>query len=222
MGLVRKFSKPVDLQSREEMTAYLQNHFRYNTMNSWNCATSYACNLKIHKLGLSNEIESKLYDLIQCQEFFDAQRELMDAFAEDHQFRWQVGMNGRSGGYLVLYEGGIKPTGHRSYCRHCYQRNFRSVTESGNICGRCGKPGRVDYVMPPMETFVFPGKGIDMDEDYDEWSLPELRDRVKLVQDLDALADRMVEQAIQMAKDYSVMEVQISVPQTMMVMRAND
>lgn len=75
--------------------------------------------------------------------------------------------------------------------------------------------------MPPMETFVFPGKGIDMDEDYDEWSLPELRDRVKLVQDLDALADRMVEQAIQMAKDYSVMEVQISVPQTVMVMRAN-
>ena len=46
-------------------------------------------------------------------------------------------------------------------------------------------------------------------------------DRVKLVQDLDALADRMVEQAIQMAKDYSVMEVQISVPQTVMVMRAN-
>ena len=76
--------------------------------------------------------------------------------------------------------------------------------------------------MPPMETVVFPGKGIDMDEDYDEWSLPELRDRVKLVQDLDALADRMVEQAIQMAKDYSVMEVQISVPQTVMVMRAND
>ena len=75
--------------------------------------------------------------------------------------------------------------------------------------------------MPPMETFVFPGKGIDMGEDYDEWSLPELRDRVKLVQDLDALADRMVEQAIQMAKDYSVMEVQISVPQTVMVMRAN-
>ena len=105
MGLVRKFSKPVDLQSREEMTAYLQNHFRYNTMNSWNCATSYACNLKIHKLGLSNEIESKLYDLIQCQEFFDVQRELMDAFAEDHQFRWQVGMNGRSGGY--------ERTGHR-------------------------------------------------------------------------------------------------------------
>ena len=76
--------------------------------------------------------------------------------------------------------------------------------------------------MPPMETFVFPGQGIDMDEDYDEWFLPELRDRVKLVQDLDALADRMVEQAIQMARDYSVMEVQISVPQTVMVMRAND
>ena len=145
----------------------------------------------------------------------------MDAFAHDHQFRWQVGMNGHSGGYLVLYEGGIKPTGHLSYCRHCYQRNFKSVAESGNVCGKCGKPERVDFVVPPMQTFTYPGRGIDMDEDFDEWSLPELRDRVRLVQELDALADRMVELGIQMAKDYSVMEVEISIPQTQKVLVAN-
>ena len=218
---MRIFSESVDLRSRKEMTAYLQNHFRYDTMNSWNWATSYACNLKIHKLGLSWDIESKLYDLLQCQEFLDAQRDLMDAFAHDHQFRWQVGMNGRSGGYLVLYEGGIKPTGHLSYCRHCYQWNFKSVAESGNVCGKCGKPERVDFVIPPMQTFTYPGRGIDMDEDFDEWSLSELRDRVRLVQELDALADRMVELGIQMAKDYSVMEVEISVPQTQKVLVAN-
>ena len=218
---MRRFSEPVDLRSRKEMTAYLQNHFRYDTMNSWNWATSYACNLKIHKLGLSWDIESKLYDLLQCQEFFDAQRELMDAFADAHQFRWQVGMNGRSGGYLVLYEGGIKPTGHRSYCRSCYQRNFKSVAESGNVCGRCGKPDRIDYVRQPMQTFTYPGKGIDMDEDFEEWSLSDLRERVRLVQDLDALADQMVALGVQMAKDYSVVEVEISVPQTQKVLVAN-
>lgn len=218
---MRKFSQPVDLRSRSDMTRYLQNHFRYDTMNSWNAATSYACNLKIHKLGLCHEIESKLYDMLQIQDFFDAQQELMDAFAEAHQYRWQVGMNGRSGGYLVLYEGGIKPTGHLSYCRHCYQRNFKSVAENGNVCGKCGKPERVDFVIPPMQTFTYPGRGIDMDEDFDEWSLSELRDRVRLVQELDALADRMVELGIQMAKDYSVMEVEISVPQTQKVLVAN-
>ena len=60
-----------------------------------------------------------------------------------------------------------------------------------------------------------------MDEDFSEWSLPELRDRVRLIQDLDALADRMVELGIQMAKDYSVMEVEISIPQTQKVLVAN-
>jgi hypothetical protein len=72
-----------------------------------------------------------------------------------------------------------------------------------------------------MQTFTYPGRGIDMDEDFDEWSLSELRDRVRLVQELDALADRMVELGIQMAKDYSVMEVEISVPQTQKVLVAN-
>lgn len=54
---MRKFSQPIDLRSRREMTDYLRNHFRYSTMNSWNHATSYACNLKIYGLGLDPEIE---------------------------------------------------------------------------------------------------------------------------------------------------------------------
>ena len=218
---MRRFSEPVDLRSRKEMTAYLQNHFRYDTMNSWNAATSYACNLKIHKLGLCYEIESKLYELLDTTEFFFLRQDLMDAFDEAHDFRWQVGMNGRSGGYLVLYEGGIKPTGHLSYCRSCGQRNYKSVSESGNVCRKCGKPERVDYIKPPVQAFTYPGKGIDMDEDYDEWSLQDLRDRVRLVQELDALADEMVSQAVQMARNYSVMEVEISVPQIHRVLVPN-
>ena len=218
---MRKFSQPVDLRSRSDMTRYLQNHFRYDTMNSWNAATSYACNLKIHKLGLCHEIESKLYDMLQIQDFFDAQQELMDAFAEAHQFRWQVGMNGRSGGYLVLYDGGIKSTGHRSYCRSCYQRNFKSVTENGNICGRCGRADRVDYTRPPVQAYTYPGRGIDMDTDYEDWTIQELRERVKVVQALDALADEMVQQAVHLAQNFTVVEVEISVPQTRTIMIPN-
>ncbi len=218
---MRRFSEPVDLRSRKEMTDFLQTHFRYDTLNSWNCATSYACNLKIHKLGLCPEIVDKLFDLMQVQEFFDALRELMEAFNEAHQYRWQAHMNGRSGGYLVLYEGGIKPTGHRSYCRSCYQRNFKSVSENGNICGRCGRPDRVDYVRMPMQSYTYAGRGIDMDQDYEDWMISELRDRVRLVQELDQLADDMVALGIQMAKDYSVVEVEVSIPQTQKVLVAN-
>ena len=218
---MRRFCEPVDLRSRKEMTAYLQNHFRYDTMNSWNAATSYACNLKIHKLGLCYEIESKLYELLDTTEFFFLRQDLMDAFDEAHDFRWQVGMNGRSGGYLVLYEGGVKPTGHLSYCRSCGQRNYKSVSESGNVCGKCGRPDRIDFEKPPMQAFTYPGRGVDMDEDYEGWSIQDLRDRVRLVQDLDTLADQMVELGIQMARSYSVVEVEISVPQTRKVLVAN-
>jgi hypothetical protein len=72
-----------------------------------------------------------------------------------------------------------------------------------------------------VQAFTYPGKGIDMDEDYDEWSLQDLRDRVRLVQELDALADEMVSQAVQMARNYSVMEVEISVPQIHRVLVPN-
>lgn len=60
-----------------------------------------------------------------------------------------------------------------------------------------------------------------MDEDYEEWSIQDLRDRVRLVQELDALADEMVSQAVQMARNYSVMEVEISVPQIHRVLIPN-
>lgn len=60
-----------------------------------------------------------------------------------------------------------------------------------------------------------------MDEDYEDWSIQDLRDRVRLVQDLDALADEMVQQAVQMAMDYSVEEVEILVPQTRVVLVPN-
>ena len=60
---MKKFYTPVDLRSRAEMTAYLENHFRYPTMNSWNQATSYACNLKVDRLGLSAGIVEKLLDM---------------------------------------------------------------------------------------------------------------------------------------------------------------
>ena len=60
-----------------------------------------------------------------------------------------------------------------------------------------------------------------MDEDYEDWSIQDLRDRDRLVQELDALADEMVQQAVQMAKDYSVEEVEILVPQTRVVLVPN-
>ena len=210
---MKTFYVAVDLRSRKAMTEFLKAHSRYDTMNSWNHADSYACNLKIYRLGLETETENRLYDMLDTQEFFDIQKELLDEFGRKHHYRWQAAMNGRSGGYLVLYQGDVKPTEYRSYCTSCGQRNYRSIREGGNICGVCGKPTRVDYITPPMQILAYPGRGTDTGEDFEDWTLTELRDRVRLIQDFDRLADRMVRQAVQLAKTFQVQEKKVLIPQ---------
>ena len=219
---MHKFAVPVDLNSRSAMIQYLQTYFRYPTMNSWNGADSYACNLKIHKLGLDPETENKLYDMLSFQEFFDSLQVLKDQFAMDHNYLWQVGMNGRSGGYLVLYEGDLKPTGYKSYCRNCGQRNYTSADETGPVCGKCGKAARVDYKRPPMQAVIFPGRGIDMDEEFSEWSLSQLQERTTLIQELDRLADDIVAEAVWFADHHQIEEREVCISQIQKVLVAHN
>lgn len=214
------FFKPMDMRSRRAMTLFLQNHFRYYTMNSWNQSQSYACNLKIYRLGLEKEITDKLYDMIQSEEFFYFLNDLLEDFNAKHNYHWQAAMNGRSGGYLVLYQGEIKPSEYRSYCTSCGQRNYRSVRETGNICGKCGRAARVDYIKPLMQAAVYPGRGTDDNDDYEDWSMEELRERVRLVQDLDRLADAMVRQSVHIAENYDVKDEEYYIPQTRKVLVA--
>lgn len=211
---MREFSTTVDLRSRKAMTHYLQSHFRYYTMNSWNGVDSYACNMKLYKLGLPYDVADKMYDLLCFQEFFDLQKELMDDFAVAHNYRWQVGMNGRSGGYLVLYEGQLRPSQYKSFCTSCGNRHYTAAKCCGKVCGNCGKNTIIDYLRPPMEAICFPGRGVDTGEDYSDWTISDLRDRVRLVQELDALADAMVTCAIDFARSYKIVEEEILCSQT--------
>lgn len=206
------FSRRVDKRSREDMTAYLSGHFRYDTMNSWNRSTSYACNMKIYNLGLDRETENKLWDLSQVPEFYDRLNELVEDFGRQHNYLWQAGWNGRSGGYLVLYQGGTKPSEYRSYCTHCGQKNYRSVAETGTRCGVCNEETRIDYSKPPMQIFSYPGRGVDMDEDFEDWSIYELKQRTELVQEFDRLADDIVAEALYIAREHSVEERIVYVP----------
>lgn len=214
----RLFSKRVDKRSRAEMTAYLSGHFRYNTMNSWNRSTSYACNMKLYKLGLDRETEDKLWDMIQVPEFYERLNERIEDFNWQHNYLWQAGWNGRSGGYLVLYQGGTKPSGYRSYCTKCGQKNYTSVAETGNWCGVCNEEARVDYIKPPMQIFSFPGRDVDMDEDFEDWSLYELQQRTELVQEFDRLADNIVAEALYIAQNHSVEERTVYMPTTELVL----
>lgn len=115
-------------RTRKDMIAFLGSHFRYDTMSSWNRGTSFARNIKITRLTFPDrETFNRAFDLLNVEEAFDEFDEILHGFALRHAYSWQIGRNGRSGGYLVLYSGGKKDTGYKSYCPSCGQRNYKKV-----------------------------------------------------------------------------------------------
>lgn len=216
---MKKFERKIDRRSRKAMTDFLSNHFRYNTMNSWNRSTSYANNVKVGELGLTHEQVMKLYEIMECEDAYDRTNDLIWEFGYQHDWQWQVGFDGRSGGYLVLYKGGWKPDEHKSFCTSCGQKNFKSVKENGCRCGRCGRDTRRDYEVPPKNIFTMPGQQVDMDEDFRDWNIEELRERVRLVEEFDRLCDDIVAEAVWMADNMEVEEQEVYIPTTQRVLK---
>lgn len=217
---MKQFSKEVDMRSRRAMTEFLAKHFRYNTMNSWNQSTSYANNIKVYNLGLSKEQEEKLYAMLDTAEFYTYINEMLYDFSAEHNHLWQVGFNGRSSGYLVLYQGYSKPYGYKSYCSECGQRNYKSVEETGNNrCGHCGATARVNFITVPKEIGCYPGRSTDMGEDFKDWEMYQLRERVKLVREFDKLCDDILKTVVDLIENYEVEEQIVMKPHTVKVLR---
>jgi len=100
------YHKKIDKTNRNEMIDFLNNHFSYWTMNSWNRLRDYANNVKIYNIDVETpEIRDRLYDLFYSEGSF-----LDDLFSEInsliYDFKLETGydvfFNGRSGGYLVI------------------------------------------------------------------------------------------------------------------------
>lgn len=90
----------IDICNDKQMFEFIKNHFQYPTMNSWNRLYSIANNVKLYNLGLDGDwctvlrfLESDEYDVIN----------LMAREWEASHRGYTLGFNGRSGGYLVLY-----------------------------------------------------------------------------------------------------------------------
>jgi len=131
---------------------------KYFTMNSWNGSTAPAYNLKVYNV-IDNKLQDKVFELMECDGFYDDINFLIAEFDRDFDYQWQAGFNGRSGGYLVLYRGG-KKDGHKSICTKCGQRNYKTIEETqNNICGNCGKKTRINKNLPII--YSLPGQSID-------------------------------------------------------------
>lgn len=96
------YYKKVNYNSDKEMFEFLTNHFEYDTMNSWNGCRSIANNVKVYNIPDLDSREA--LKVLEEDNYFSINRALED-WAADHP-GYEVGFNGRSGGYLVLYKTG--------------------------------------------------------------------------------------------------------------------
>jgi ribosomal protein S27AE len=207
----KTFYQEIDLRSKKQMIDFLVNHYRYNTMNSWNNSTSYANKMKIYNC-IPNELQNKVFELMKAENFYDDLNWVIENWNAENNYNYQAGFNGRSGGYLVMYEGGKKESEHKSICTNCGQKNFTEATETNKNCGRCGNDTRVNKKM--FTIYSKPGLSIDQNEDFEEWSIDSIKERVKLVQSFDKLCDDIVDEVISMAQNNEIEEEEYTVTKT--------
>lgn len=214
------FFEKVDTRSRKAMIDFLCNHKRYNTMSSWNNGTSWANNLKIDRV-IPNSLQDKVFEMRETSEFYEDINDLIFIYGVENSHCLQAGFNGRSGGYLVMYEGFRKESEHKSYCTSCGQRNFKTVEESGNKCGKCGEPSRINRKFFSIGTY--PGKSIDSNdredyEDKEQFSMSDLREITSKVQEFDKLCDDIVQSVIYTAENCEIVEEEYTVTKTRKVL----
>lgn len=100
------YHKKIDKTNRNEMIDFLNNHFSYWTMNSWNQMKNFANDIKINNIITETpEIKDRLYDLyfsngITHDNLYSEIDDLLYDFALETGYT--VFFNGRSGGYLVI------------------------------------------------------------------------------------------------------------------------
>lgn len=216
------FESKVDMRSRKEMTTFLTNHYRYWTMNSWNRSSAYANNVKLYNLNLPEEIEDKAYDFVCGDVESDYEwdvRFLIEEF--ERETGYGVGFNGRSSGYLVMYEMSRKEDEHKSYCPFCGQQNFQLATPENNKCGKCGKEGRLNFDKPRYIYHTYPGKSVGSDDEeyYEDFTMRHLREEVKLVQRFDQLCDDIRGALIQRLQDGEIVEEEYTEVKTRKVLK---
>lgn len=99
------FNKTHSKMNLQDKLNYINKHFYYFTMNSWNRTKTLANNVKIYNLPLTTEQKNKFYEITEdenlSQELYDNINCLLYAF-EAQNPGLEVYFNGRSGGYIVI------------------------------------------------------------------------------------------------------------------------
>jgi hypothetical protein len=208
--------KPTTVKAK---LAFLKGHFRYHTCNSWNRGHSYAVNIKLRTLRLTSAELTACYDMLSSDEAMLRFSDMLSTLECETNWAFQIGTNGRSNGYAVLYTGGRKPTGYKSRCRSCRQKNYKTVAESGTRCGHCGKEDRVDFVGTHTKSYT-DSRGLDEDADFDDkeaWDSEQIRARFDEVWAFDECVEFACRDFVKFAMSHKLVEETVMVPKKVMV-----
>lgn len=221
--LVTDFRRPTAKpKSRKDLIAYLSGHPRYHTGNSWNDSTSYSRCIKLRHISFPDKgVRDAAWELV-CSDTdwwraAGLKQEVRD-FDERHRHLYQLGVNGRSGGYVVMYQGCTEPSGVKSYCEDCGQPNYTRADPEPGRCGKCGAQARVNHATEPVRIVTWPYRSFDQDAYYADWDKESLKDRAALVWDLDDTVERMAAKFIEFCKTHTVGTKQVMVPTTVQVL----
>lgn len=212
------FYKKVDLRSRKAMVNFLKYHFRYDTMSSWNGSTSYANRVKVWNV-LPSQLHDAFFKAQECWEFRNEISAPLDVFSQTYDHQWQAGFNGRSGGYIVLYQG---EKHYHTIFEFKDPHNNRDYADGYGWLTKEEAIKRGLYQARRAKTSTFPGRSTDQDEDFEDWTLGMLKERVALVQAFDQMCDDIVLTTISVLEENEVITNEIMVPKTVTVLKPKE
>ena len=96
------YYKRVNKNNNKEMFNFLKTHYRYYTLNNLNGEKSIANNVKVYNIDEFKGIEDKILQVLE-QDNYNSINDEIKAWEFEQGNCLKVGFNGRSGGYLVLY-----------------------------------------------------------------------------------------------------------------------
>ena len=100
MKRTKYFQTKVHIGHTKDMWEFLTNHFTYWTMNSWNRLESIANKVKVWNLPFKHTSE-EIFEMLEATDYAYINN-YIEEWEEEHP-GYKVGFNGRSAGYLVLY-----------------------------------------------------------------------------------------------------------------------
>jgi hypothetical protein len=104
----------------------------------------------------------------------------------------------------------------------CIEKFKRDTGYDAGFNGRCD--GYVvmydtEWDWKQNKSITYPGRDIDMYEDFEDWDIKDIRERVKLVQRFDQMCDDMLQTFIYYLENYELVDEEYTVIKTRKVLQ---